>query len=78
MSSNEQQALIQRTVIRTLQALGIESGLISYNKAQALYGKPFREAVRKGEIRPVCVGEGVNGTKTYSIDEILSKGIIIK
>lgn len=70
---SKESALIQQTVVCTLRMLGIDSGLVSYNKAQKLYGKPFREMVRRGEISPVSVGDGTNGTKTYSIMDIISR-----
>ena len=57
---------------QTIETMGLASGEISRSKAIAIYGKYFREAERQGRIRPVRVGNGRNGTKTYRIVDILS------
>lgn len=65
--------IVRQTVVDTLQMLGVESGYMSYNRGCKVFGKAFRTMVRRGEIQPVRIGEGRNGTHTYSISEILSK-----
>ena len=71
MSRDE--VLIQRTVVSTLQMLGVASGFVSYNRASKLWGKRFREMARRGDVKPVSKGEGVNGTLSYSVTQILEK-----
>lgn len=63
--------IIRRTVVTTLQMLGLESGYCSYNKASKLWGKAFRQAERDGKVTPVAVGDGRNGKKTFDINDII-------
>ena len=73
MSDKERQITIQQTVIVTLRLLGVDSGLVSYNKARKIWGARFTKAVESGELRPLSVGEGKNGKRTYDIQDIIAK-----
>lgn len=64
--------VIRRTVITTLQMLGLESGYCSYNRASKLWGKAFRQAAREGKIKPISKGDGRNGKLTYDINTIIT------
>lgn len=50
---------------------GLTSGEVSRKKAIALYGSWFRSAIESGRLRPCRIGDGKNGTRWYSVDEIL-------
>lgn len=63
--------IIRRTVICTLQQLGMVSGYVSFNKARELFGKPFHDACKDGRIRPVSKGEGRNGKFSYKMSDII-------
>lgn len=57
---------------KALENLGLTSGEISQNKALQLYGSWFAEADREGRIRPIRIGEGRNGKRTYRVTDILA------
>lgn len=59
-------------VAQCLESLGISSGHISQTRAEEVYGKWFKEAVRRRRLHPVIVGEGKNGKKLYSVSDIVA------
>ena len=63
---------MQIVVTETLRQLGLTDGEISDRQARKVYGKPFKEAVEGGLIRPVRVGVGRTATKYYRIVDILA------
>ena len=62
----------QRGFEKALEIHGKASGEISQNKAIKTFGKWFVDAEKDGRIRPIRIGEGRNGTRTYRLDDILS------
>lgn len=61
----------QLGAVSVLEQLGVHSGRLSYNRARTVYGKWFVEAAKAGKVKPVHVGDGRNGTKTYRVCDIL-------
>ena len=57
---------------QTMKVLGVTSGELTENKASDLYGKWFREAIKRGDIKPCRVGDGNHGTHWYNIEDILT------
>lgn len=62
---------MQMIVTETLRQLGLTDGEISDRQARKVYGKPFKEAVEAGTIRPVRVGVGKTATRYYRVVDIL-------
>lgn len=58
---------IQAVVLETLKALGLADKVVSQREAERIYGRWFRDAVRRGDIRPARVG---GRTRWYSVAEI--------
>ena len=58
---------IQAVVLETLKALGLADRVVSQREAERIYGRWFRDAVRRGDIRPARVG---GRTRWYSVAEI--------
>ena len=71
--SNYNANTIERTTREVLERMGVISPLITYTQARRVYGSWFVELVKLGEIRPVMVGKGVNGTQHYKVSDILDK-----
>ena len=71
--SNYNANTIERTTREVLERMGVVSPLISYSQARKVYGSWFVELVKLGEIRPVMVGRGANGTQHYQVSDILQK-----
>lgn len=61
---------------RGLENTGHVSGEVSHNKARALYGSWFVDAVKAGKVRPVRIGDGRTGRHTYRIHDILMARLI--
>ena len=72
MDTRVVKTIAEAAAVTVLTTLGMTSGEISRNRALAVYGKWFRDAEAAGRIKPVRIGEGKNGTRWYSIVEILS------
>lgn len=65
---------IQAVVLETLKALGVADRQVSGREAERIYGRWFRDAVRRGDIKPARYG---SRTRWYSVADILdyeSKG----
>ena len=58
---------IREVVLATLKELGLADRVISQREAERTYGRWFRDAVRRGDIRPARRGER---TRWYSVTEI--------
>ena len=58
---------IREVVLATLKELGLADRVISQREAERTYGRWFRDAVRRGDIRPARTGER---TRWYSVTEI--------
>jgi len=58
---------IREVVLATLKELGLADRVISQREAERTYGRWFRDAVRRGDIRPARTGER---TRWYSVAEI--------
>lgn len=58
--------------VQVMEALGVSSGRISQRKAEEVYGKWFKDAIKERRIKPVSIGEGKNGTKMYAVRDILA------
>lgn len=56
---------------KTIEALGLSAGELSYTKALKTYGKWFKDAVAEGRIRPCRVESGRAGTQWYRVVTIL-------
>lgn len=65
-------AISQTAAAAALEAVGATSGEISRSEALRRYGVYFRRAEAAGRIKPCRVGNGVSGTKWYSVVEILA------
>ena len=59
---------IQAVVLETLRALGVADRQVSQREAERTYGRWFRDAVKRGEIKPARIG---SRTRWYSIADIL-------
>lgn len=57
---------------RTLELLGVSSGLISQRQARATYGKWFVEACAAHRLFPCRVEAGHAGTRFYKVTDILA------
>ena len=57
---------------KAIENLGLSSGEISRSRAVEVYGKYFKEAVKKGRLHPVRVGDGKNGKILYRVEDILA------
>lgn len=66
------QDIAQCAAAQVMEALGVSSGRISQRKAEEVYGKWFKDAIKARRIKPVSVGEGKNGTKMYAVRDILA------
>jgi hypothetical protein len=71
MTTAEAESVVERTVIFMADMLGIGRTEMSYAKANAKFGKFFRDMVKKGRLKPCRYGDGKNGTHWYSILDIL-------
>ena len=58
--------------VQVMEALGVSSGRISQRKAEEVYGKWLKDAIKERRIKPVSIGEGKNGTKMYAVRDILA------
>ena len=58
---------IREVVLATLKELGLADRVISQREAERIYGRWFRDAVRRGDIRPARTG---GRTRWYSVTEI--------
>ena len=65
-------AISQTAAAAALEAVGATSGEISRSEALRRYGVYFRRAEAAGRIKPCRVGNGVSGTKWYSVVDILA------
>lgn len=65
-------SLVGAATASVIRTLGLSSGEISQRKAEKVYGSYFKELVKKSRIRPTRVGDGVNGTKWYAVEDILT------
>lgn len=59
---------VQAVVLETLKALGLSDRQVSQREAERTYGRWFRDAVKRGEIKPARCG---SRTRWYSIADIL-------
>lgn len=66
------QDIVACATVATMEALGVTSGHISQRKAEEVYGSWFKEMVRRGKLKPSSVGDGKNGTRRYSVRDILA------
>lgn len=57
---------------RGLEDTAQTSGEVSHNKARALYGSWFVDAVKAGKVRPVRIGDGRTGKHSYRVADILT------
>lgn len=58
---------VQEVVLETLKALGIADRQITEREAERIYGRWFRDAVKRGDIMPSRCGRR---TRWYSVAEI--------
>lgn len=72
MSQSEIKALVALGVAEVLEQLGISAGEVSERQAVVKWGKWFKQAVADQRIRPSRIGEGRNGTRHYSVTDILA------
>ena len=63
---------IQLAVIETATILGVGKTEMSYSQAAAQFGGFFKDMVRKGQLKPVRIGRGRNGTHWYSVWDIIA------
>ena len=59
---------VTAVVLETLRALGLADRQVSQREAERIYGRWFRDAVKRGDIKPARCG---SRTRWYSIAEIL-------
>lgn len=64
-------ACVELGSAKTIEALGLSSGEMSWRKARSVYGQWFVSAEREGRISPVRVEDGHTGTKWFRVVDIL-------
>lgn len=57
---------------QTMKNLGVTSGELSERQAVKVYGTWFKWAVANNKVHPSRVGNGKNGTRWYSVTDLLS------
>ena len=72
MPYNPNRLLIQQTVLETIKILGIAYPEISYHRAKSRFGSIFVDLVERGKLTPRRFGKGANGTRYYSVTDIVT------
>lgn len=61
---------VQLGAVEALRLTGATSGEISQREAVRRFGRWFTDAERAGKLRPVHVGEGRTGKRSYALTDI--------
>lgn len=72
MAYNPNRLLIQQTILETIKLLGIAYPELSYNRAKSQYGAIFVDLVQRGKLVPRRYGKGANGTRYFSVTDIVT------
>ena len=72
MGYEQNKTLIQLTVLETIRLLGIKYPELTFARAKAQYGAVFVHLVQRGKLSPCRYGKGTNGTRYFSVTDIIA------
>lgn len=72
ISRTELKTIITLTVLETAKHFEVGTTELSFTKAYARFGTPFRLLVKKGKVVPRRKGNGTTGTHYYGVSDILA------
>ena len=66
-------AVIEAAVMSALQKVGLASGELTYTQGLKTYGAWFRKAVKRGDLKPVRLGDNeARPVQYFSVPDILN------